>query len=169
MHVGIDERTVPEIPEWELTYASVLRPKSQSTDDRTTPTVIGPTRQQLASANIRYLSAIIRQLVELRNEEESDEYGTLRASQHAFDTACQLLTDAAIVSAFQGRQIPHACASTDSEGGIHIEWMRPTAGVSLIVPASPERDEYIYHEVGKAYSTEPATAEALARWLREIH
>lgn len=159
--------------EWRLALSRAARsqpkPASASTgDDRTTPESIPPERLRLASANIRYLSAIIRQLVDLRNEEESDEYGTLRASRHAFDVACHLLTDAAIASALNGRAIPQGCASTDSEGGIHIQWMRPTVGVSLVVPASTDRNAYIYHEVGSVYSTEPATTEALARWLREI-
>ena len=82
--------------------------------------------------------------------------------------ASHLLTDAAIVSALKGRQIPLGCASTDSEGGIRIEWVRPTSSVHLVIPASPGRDGYVYHEVGDQYGTVSATPEALARWLREI-
>ena len=120
----------------------------------------------IASANINYLSALIRQLEELRDEECEDEYGTLRASQHAFEQARDLLTNAAIHMALKGdRQIPYGCASTDSEGGIRIEWVRPTAGVHLVIPANVEGDKYVYHEQGDHYGTEPATAEAIARWL----
>jgi len=172
----MEKQSVPEFTEleWKLALSRVSAPRQgppsvRTRDDRATPETIPPDRLRLASAEIKCLSAIIQQLVELRNEEETDEYGILRASQHAFDVACHLVTDAAIVSAFGGRQIPRGCASTDSEGGIHMEWLRPAAGVSLIVPASAERAAYIYHEVGNVYSTELATAEALARWLREIH
>jgi hypothetical protein len=138
-------------------------------DERITPEAIAPERLRLASAGIRWLSAIIRQLVELRNEEESDEYGALRASESAFERACQLLTDAAIVSALEGRQIPHGCASTDSEGGIRIEWVRPASSVHLAIPSCAEREGYVYHEVGQDFGTITATPEALARWLREIN
>ena len=137
-------------------------------DDRSTPEPIRPERLGLASAGIRHLSAIIRQLDELLNEPESDEYGTLRPSRHAFEAARQLLIDAAIVSAQEGRPIPYGCASTDSEGGIRIEWVRPASSVHLVVPASPDRRSYVYHEVGDQYGTATATPETLARWLREI-
>jgi hypothetical protein len=119
----------------------------------------------VGTANIKYLSSLIQQLIELRNEPESDDHGVLRAAQPAFDRACHLLIDAAIVSALESRQIPHGCASTDSEGGIRIEWVRDSASVHLIVPASDKRGEYVYHEEGANYGTEPATAETLARWL----
>lgn len=115
-----------------------------------------------------YLSSIIKQLVELRNDEETDEYGVLRASDHAFETACQLMTDTAVVSALVGRSIPRGCASTDSEGGVRIDWLRPNAAVCLFLPATKDREPYIYHEVAGQNETEPATPEALARCLREI-
>jgi hypothetical protein len=138
-------------------------------DERSTPEPIRPERLGLASAGIRHLSEIVRQLVELCNEPTTDEYGILRPTQHAFDAACQLLIDAAIVSARESRAIPYGCASTDSEGGIRIEWVRPTSSVHLVVPASLDRRSYIYHEVGDAYGTMTATPKKLARWLQEIN
>jgi hypothetical protein len=166
---------VPEINEleWKLALFQVARtlPKESSfrkRDERATDPPITPERHRLVSADIRHLSSLIGQLVELRMAEESDEYGILQASEHAYEQACELLIDAAIAAAIQGREIPHGCAATDSEGGIRIEWMRPGGGVSLILPASPDREAYIYHEVGDIYATELATAEALALWLRNI-
>lgn len=138
-------------------------------DDRTTPEPVPPERLRLISAKIQHLSAIISQLVELRNEEECDQYGVLRATNHAFDVACDLLVDAAILSALEARSIPHGCASTDAEGGVRIEWIRPTTSVHLVVPASTDREGYVYHEVGEDYGSDPATPEALSRWLREIN
>jgi hypothetical protein len=125
----------------------------------------------LATADIRYLSSIIGQVEELLNEPESDEHGTLRADSEACLKARELLVDAAIVSAreYDQRTIPYGCASTDSEGGIRIEWVRPSTGVRLVVPAVQKHGAYIYHEAGDAFHVEPATSEALARWLREIN
>lgn len=110
----------------------------------------------------------MRQLVDLRNDDEFDEYGVLRATEHAYERSCRLITDAAIVSALEGRGIPRGCASTDSEGGVRIDWMRPDATVCLIVPAQDAREPTVYHEVAGACATETATPDALARWLREI-
>jgi len=147
---------------------SVLVPEPHD-DDRATPEeFMPPARSRLVKANIKYLSALIQQLVELRNEPERDEYGALRATKQAFDLACTLLIDAAIVSAVEDRQIPYGCVSTDSQGGIRVEWVRESASVHIIIPASEERDGYVYHEEAANYGTEPATAEALARWLRII-
>jgi hypothetical protein len=131
---------------------------------RTTP----PEPLSHASADVRYLSAITEQLGELQNEQERDEHGVLRADRFACETACELLTNAAIILAREYKfVIPYGCASTDSEGGVRIEWIRPTCGVRLVVPAAPV-EAYIYHEVGDTFDTEPATAETLAHWLREI-
>ena len=164
-----DEKAVPKINElaWELVISQAISslPAPRKRDDRTIPEAIPLERLNLARAGIKHLSSLIQQLVELRNDEENDEYGSLRANKHAFDAACDLLTDAAIESAPHGRQIPYGCVSTDSEGGIRIEWVRETASVHLIIPASAERDGYVYHEEGTQYGTEPATTESLARWL----
>ena len=175
MPATIEEQASPRFSESEFTYEVVRAAYSRqrptpvlTRKDDATPKAIPPERLGIASANIRYLSAIIKQLVELRNEAETDEYGTLRASEYAFETASHLLTDAAIVSAPKGRQIPNGCASTDSEGGIRIEWVRPTSSVHVVIPASAERTGYIYHEVGDRYDTTTATPEALSHWLREI-
>ncbi len=134
-------------------------------------------KSQLQSANIKYLSSLIQikylssliqQLIEVRSAPEHDDHGVLRASQHAFDASCNLLVDAAIVSALAGGSIPNGCVSTDSEGGVRIEWVRDAASVHLVVPASDARGGYVYREVGTTYGTEPATAESLARCLRVI-
>ena len=114
------------------------------------------------------LSSLMQGLVQLRDEAARDDYGILRASKHAFDTACQFLIDAAIVSAREGKQIPYGCAVTDSEGGVRIEWARPTSNVRLVIPPSAQEEGYVYHEDGTNYGTEAATPEALARWLRII-
>jgi hypothetical protein len=137
-------------------------------DDRATPETIAPKHSQLAAAGIKHLSAIIGQLVKLRKEEEEDEYGLLRATEYAFEKASELVIDAAIISTLKGRSVPRGCASTDSEGGIRIEWVRQVASVHLVVGAADNQKSYIYHEVGSDYATKPATSEVLAEWLNQI-
>jgi len=173
--IGMSENAVPEISELEwglaFTWAARVLPKESwyhKKDERATHSPITPERGKLRSADIRHLSALIGQLAELRTAEESDQYGVLRAGEHAYNLACRRLIDAAIVAALEGREIPYGCASTDSEGGVRIEWIRPASSVHLVVPATSDRPAYIYHEVGDTYATEPATAERLARWLREV-
>jgi hypothetical protein len=137
-------------------------------DDRATPASVPPERLQLMKAEIRHLSAIMTQLVTLWHGEDHDEYGRLRPTRHSYECCSRLLVDAAIVAAADGRQIPHGCVSTDSEGGVRVEWIHPTSGVHLVIPPTEESEGYVYHEVGEAYGTEPASPESLARWLREI-
>lgn len=173
--IGMSEKAVPVINEleWRLAFtqaASVLPQESwyRKKDERATDPPIAPERLYLASADIRHLSSLIGQLVELRTTQEADEYGVLRASEHAYNLACHLLIDAAIVAAPEGREVPYGCATTDSEGGVRIEWVGSTSSVHLVVPVVSNRPAYIYHEIGNTYATELATPEQLARWLREI-
>ncbi len=109
-----------------------------------------------------------RQLIDLWKEPEKDDYGRLRPTQHAFDRSVCLLVDAAIEANRQQRQIPSGCVSTDSEGGVRIEWIRPTASVHLVVPAARNDVAYVYHQVGDDYATEDVTPGLLAYCLRRI-
>jgi hypothetical protein len=176
MTIAFEEQTLPEWTESELGLALaqvVANPPIRFAlglkDNRKTPPVIPAERLRLASAGIKYLSDIVQQLLELRNEAESDEFGTLRPSQRAFDEACHFLMDAAILSARESRAIPRGCAVTDAEGGVRIEWVRPKAGVSLVVPAFADRESYVfYHATGEDGYSEQASPETLARRLRLV-
>ena len=112
---------------------------------------------------------LVAKLVNLWKGPEKDDYGRLRPTQHAFDRSACLLIAAAIEVKHQQRQIPAGCVSTDSEGGVRIEWIRPTVSVHLVVPAGRDRVAYVYHEVDNDYATEDATPERLAYWLRRIN
>lgn len=125
-------------------------------------------RPPLAGAETKYLATLIDELLELRNQPETDEFGILRPSEPAFEQSCRLLIDAATLLAGEGEQIPRGCASTDSEGGVRIEWVRPNASVHLVVPATSQREVYVYHEVAGKFGTEAATPDSLARRLRAI-
>lgn len=134
-----------------------------------TPPCVAPVRAKLASAGIEYLSTIVNQLNELWRGPESDDYGRLRPTPTAFATAVDLLIDAAIDAAREGRKIPAGVASTDSEGGVRIEWVRDATSVHLAVPAEDSQEKaYIYHEDAGEYGTEPATSEALSHRLRGV-
>src|SRR6476661_5489220 len=108
-----DERSVREINTRTAKYARIRAAQSApepKDDDRATPDdSVDAWPAKLPTANIKFLSSLVQQLVELRNAPEKDEYGTLRATKHAFDSACNLLIDAAIVSAVEGRKIPYGC------------------------------------------------------------
>jgi hypothetical protein len=173
--IDTSEKAVPEISEIEWRMACALAVKKvpgakwyKKKDDRATDPSITPEHLNLVSAEIRYLSAVIAQLNELRSLNEKDEFGVLRACKTAYDRACNLLIDTAIVAAPEDREIPYGCASTDSEGGVRIEWVRPTSGVHLVIPANTDRAAYIYRETGDEYATFAATAEGLADSLRVI-
>ena len=171
MSVMIDERAVRQPRKVELRAAMAAigaQGVAENEDPRATPDAIPPERLQLADAGIRHLSPIVGQLVELWQEPEEDEYGRLRPTRHAFDRSVDLLVDAAIEANHRQRRIPAGCVSTDSEGGVRIEWIRPTGSVHLVVPAARDPVAYVYHQVDNDYATEDATPERLAYWLRRI-
>ena len=90
-------------------------------------------------ADVKELAGLIGQLCELRLEEPTDDYGVLRLEEAAFKTALELLTDATIVLATDyGTKMPYGCASTDSEGGLCIDWLRSDRAVNLVIPASDQ-------------------------------
>lgn len=138
-------------------------------DKRTTPDDLIPgARDRIARAKIRHLSAILKELNSLRSGPEQDDYGILRPSPHAYDEASGLLVDAAIAASHELREIPLGKVSTDGEGGVRIEWVRPDRSVHLVVPSTPDSIPYIYHECGDVFDTENASADRLAHRLIRI-
>ena len=174
MPVTIDERAVRqprkvELQTWRWRAITAIEDQGVAENEapRVTPDTISPERLQLADAGILHLSPIVRQLIDLWKEPEEDDYGRLRPTRHAFDISVHFLVDAAIEANPQCR-IPAGCVSTDSEGGVRIEWIRPAASVHLVVPAARDCVPYVYHEVGNDYATEDVTPERLAYWLHRI-
>lgn len=168
MPAVIDERSVyqPNKAEFQLKWECALRDYNE--DPLATPEPVSPEREKIADAGISYLSPIVRQLVELWNGPEFDEYGVLRPTQDAFGKAISILVDAAIIAHRERGRIPSGCVSTDSEGGVRIEWVRETSSVHLVVPAANSSESYVYHEVDNGYATEDATPESLSNWLKLI-
>lgn len=125
----------------------------------------------VADAGIKHLSDIVKQLITLRQEGPEDEYGILRPTDFAFEAAVSLLIDCAIeLSVTHHRKMPRGCASSDSEGGIRIEWVRPQTSVHLAIPAQQQpRRCYIYHEDAGDFGVEHAvSAKELAVWLARV-
>ena len=174
---GLSEATsTPGISDLErgialIQFVNASRPMpttGQFRDSATSPCVRRE-HARLASAGIEHLSTIVARLNELWKGPEEDDYGRLRPTDSAYETAIGLLVDCAIDGAPDERMIPAACVSTDSEGGVRVEWVRDQASVHLVVSAerSP-KSAYIYYEGPEGYATEPATAEALLMRLRSV-
>ncbi len=174
MLAEIDELVVrqPRRAELQRTYDRVRRDVAnrefaEDEDPRETPEPVSPERLQIANAGILHLSPIVRQLVELWNGPPSDNYGCLKPTRYAFDRVISLLVDVAIDASPRGG-VPLGCVSTDSEGGVRIEWVRDAVSVHLVVPAADSNEAYVYHEIGSNYATEDATPERLSHWLETI-
>ncbi len=159
----------------EIEVASAMAAKSQkspirSADELSTPE-IPESVLRLVRAEVKELSGLLEQLSELRQAEPTDDYGILRLDEAAFERARELLTDATIVlaSTYQAK-MPYGCASTDSEGGLCIDWLRSDRAVNLVIPASHQKPAYFYHELGPDHAMEyEVTPERLATWLRIIN
>lgn len=109
------------------------------------------------------LRAVLERLAALQEEEEVDDYGISRPTDYAYDTACDLVVGAA---SHLGGRFPRGSASTDSEGGIRVEWIHREREVRLIVPAHEGGRMYVYHEAGEEYAVEEMVSAAiLAHWL----
>lgn len=167
------EREVPSVSEieWRLARVKASREPVEAGSiraaDNSTTDAVSPAWNRLVAADIKHLSSILGQLLELRSGAEQDEYGVLRPTDHAFSRVFSLLVDTAIVTAQRGSSVPYGCASTDSQGGVRIEWFGAKCSVHLVIPASPQEKSYIYHEIGDDYgTTEAVTAESLGDWLR---
>jgi hypothetical protein len=173
MTMMIEERAVRQPHKVEIQWAMSLATRAivaqgVPDDASKTPEPVSPERARLANAGILHLSPIVKQLVVLWTGPESDDYGRLKPTQDAFERTVYLLVDAAIDVYPQQREIPFGCVSTDSEGGVRIEWVRDGASVHLAVPARKDDTAYVYHEVAGAFATEDATPKRLADWLHWI-
>jgi len=119
---------------------------------------------------------ILRQLLSLHLAEEQDEVGVLRPTPYAFQETVELLLDAAkIFLAIQSPPgsrrctFPAGCVTTDSEGGVRIEWLNGDRAVRLVVRSKEDQQRYIYHQIGEDYDVDyNVSADILAYWLRVL-
>lgn len=118
-------------------------------------------------AGVRRPNTILGQLRALRDGPEQDEYGVLRPTEQAFNRVSSLLVDTGLLPILRGSSVPYGCASTESQGGVRIEWVGAKCSMHLVIPATPQEKSYIYHEIGAEYgTTERVTPEVLGHWLR---
>ena len=107
-------------------------------------------------------AVVLARLRALLRQEDSDEFGVLKPTDHAFDLATRLVQEASAL----GTTVPKGSVSTDSQGGVRITWFRGDREVELVCPASPDSSPYIYHEAGSEYDLdEGVSGRALARRL----
>ena len=144
---------------------------TQPSDDFATPEIPESTGK-IAKAEIKHLSGVVAQLMELRQQGACDDYGASQLDEQVFNQARELLINAAIELVFchRGAKMPHGCASTDDEGGLRLEWFRDEASVHLVIPApSSSLKRYIFHKIGTSQAIEATVSpEVLARWLSQI-
>ncbi len=115
------------------------------------------------------ITVTLKRLVDLLEENETDEYGVLQPSQTAFKLAMRFVVEAYDV---MGDRFPKASASTDEEGGIRLTWskLEPECEVRLICPAQTDQPAYLYHELGDDYAVErEVTVYILLQWLEWLN
>jgi hypothetical protein len=111
------------------------------------------------------ITATLKRLVALLEEDETDEYGVLQPSQTAFKLAMHFVVE---TYDLMGDRFPKASASTDEKGSIRLTWskLEPDCEVRLICPAHADRPAYLYHELGSSYAVErDVTVSNLMQWL----
>ncbi|CAN5573042.1 hypothetical protein BH10CHL1_BH10CHL1_51180 [soil metagenome] len=99
----------------------------------------------------------------LLDEEAEDDYGILRPTDNVIETAFQMLIDS---SDQMAQLFPYGSISTDSEGGIRIEWNNKERDVRLVIPAIENKSPYIYYDSGETYGLEEIDSPfILTKWL----
>lgn len=121
---------------------------------------------KIEGADIRYASCILGQLRAAREMQSTDEEP--RATQVAYEQAKSTIVEAMIECGLEKRQIPKGYVSTDSEGGIRIEWLCPSARVVMVNRAKQDQNGYIYCRTDSKSGTFPTTGFYLAKALKNI-
>lgn len=124
---------------------------------------------QSAKPSSSNIAVTLKRLIDLLEEDETDEYGILQPSQSAFKLAMRF-----VVEAYEaiGDRFPRASASTDEKGGIRLTWskLESECEVRLVCPADAEKQAYLYHELGDTYAVEQnVTTSILVQWLEWLN
>jgi hypothetical protein len=105
-------------------------------------------------------------------EEEDEEAGVKRPSAKVIDRTLKVVIEASVLMHLDahkyhsGTNFPFRCATSDSEGGLRIEWRANDRLVHLVIRAG-DGESYIYHQIAGKHAIEKrVTAENLYRWLR---
>ncbi|HEY3836896.1 MAG TPA: hypothetical protein VGL72_10010 [Bryobacteraceae bacterium] len=101
-----------------------------------------------ALASFTGLEREIRQLLDL---EEDDEFGPVRPTADSVEVARKTLFQLAQA----GIEIPPVRdAGTDHDGGLRLAWERGPKFLELVVPRSEPAGAYFYYSEGEHYSLE---------------
>jgi hypothetical protein len=89
---------------------------------------------QAAKSSSSPITATLKRLVALLEEDETDEYGVLQPSQTAFKLAMHFVVE---TYDLMGDRFPKASVSMDEHGSIRLTWskLEPDCEVRLICPA----------------------------------
>lgn len=123
---------------------------------------------QSAKPSSSDITVTLKRLIDLLEEDESDEYGILQPSQSAFKLAMLLVIEAYEV---MGDSFPRASASIDEQGSIRLTWSKLESEyeVRLVCAANAEQP-YLYLELGDTYALQrDINASILVQWLSLIH
>jgi hypothetical protein len=154
--------------------ASATRPLAAHPHQQVSMNISGSGRGKLAHPGISSLTvederlfSLLVAISDMRNEEESDEYGTLRLSDHAYWSAEAVVRVALSVlrELEEYELLPNPVLSTDSEGGLRATWRRGPQEVRLVVGGSPGRPSYVYQQGLSGYSSNRLSATALTQAL----
>jgi hypothetical protein len=124
---------------------------------------------QAARPSSSPITATLKRLVALLEEDETDEYGVLQPSQTAFKLAMHFVVE---TYDLMGDRFPKASASTDEQGSIRLTWskLESNCEVRLICPAHNDQQAYLYHELGNDYAVErEVTVSILLSWLEWLN
>ena len=101
-----------------------------------------------------------RMLDEIAELNTSDE--DFRPTSHASVTASRLIANLYDVP----NPFPSPSIAPDGDGGILFDWNQGARMIRLIIPDSPERRGYLYHEEGDAFAAEyDLSNESIRVWL----
>ena len=112
------------------------------------------------------IDMLLSDVRDLLKENDEDEYGILKPTYDALSPVLSLITELLFVPDIQW---PFGCVSTDSEGGIRIEWVSTKGEIRLVIPSSKNKNTYIYYEFEGNYGVDEQINPAkLIWWLRRL-
>ncbi len=108
----------------------------------------------------------LKNILELLDLEEDDDYGILKPTEYALKTVIALVIEAYEII---GNKFPEGSTCTDDRGGITVDWTskEPRRKVRLFCPSTSEQSIDIYHSQGDQASVEDVVSvSTLVYWLQ---
>lgn len=159
--------STPEDEAMEVHWEGVVKTRrTKRQDDRATPSLW---RSQ-ATMDSQGYEGVLRQIATLASADECDEIGILRPTKWALRQTLKILGRAVMASWIEGNHVPFpaGCVTSDTEGGIRIEWSDNGHAVHLVVRSNRDQKSYVYFEMGDIYGTVAVSGSNLAQSLRRV-